>query len=51
MERGYNAYHNRMGIALPQTLQHLVDDVRPYAVPNDEHDVVWETLTHAGDPN
>ncbi|WP_169741299.1 carbohydrate-binding protein [Andreprevotia chitinilytica] len=46
MERGYNAYHTRMGVDLPQTWKHLVNDVRPKADPNDEHDVIWETLTH-----
>ena len=51
MERGYNAYHNRMGIALPETLKHLQTDVRTRADPNDEHDVIWETLTHGGNPN
>jgi hypothetical protein len=47
-ERAYYAYHIRMGVALPQTLQHLVNDVRPKAVPDDAHDVIWETLTHGG---
>jgi Alginate lyase len=50
MERAYNAYHNRLGVALPQTLKHLVNDVRPKAVPDDMHDVILETLTHGGSP-
>jgi hypothetical protein len=50
MERAYNGYHNRLGVALPQTLKHLVNDVRPHANPNDEHDVILETLTHGGSP-
>lgn len=50
MERAYNAYHNRLGVALPQTLKHLVNDVRPKASPDDLHDVILETLTHGGSP-
>jgi len=50
MERAYNAYHNRLGVSLPQTLQHLVNDVRPKADPDDMHDVILETLTHGGSP-
>jgi len=46
MERAYNAYAIRLGIALPHTRAHLEDDVRPYAPPNDRHDIIWETLTH-----
>lgn len=46
LERAYNAYALRLGIGLPYTRQHLQDDVRPYAPPNDGHDVFWETLTH-----
>ena len=50
MERAYNAYHNRLGVSLPQTLRHLVNDVRPKADPDDMHDVILETLTHGGSP-
>jgi len=49
-ERGYNAYHNRMGIALPQTEEHLVKDVRPHAPQTNQHNILWETLTHGGSP-
>jgi hypothetical protein len=31
-------------------LTHLVNDVRPHANPDDEHDVILETLTHGGSP-
>lgn len=47
-ERAYNAYHNRMGIALPQTEAHLVNEVRPHAPPTNMHNIVFETLTHGG---
>jgi len=48
MERAYNAYGIRQHVALPDTRQHLQNDVRPYALPNDNdrHNVIWETLTH-----
>ncbi len=46
MERAYNAYAIRLGIALPHTRAHLLEDVRPYAQPNDGHNILWETLTH-----
>jgi hypothetical protein len=42
-EIAYNNYANRDGIALPQTLQ-VVNEVRPTSV---DHDMDWETLTHA----
>jgi hypothetical protein len=49
-ERAYNAYHNRMGVALPQTEKHILDDVRPHAPPTNSHNIVFETLTDGGSP-
>ena len=46
MERAYNAYAIRLGITLPHTRAHLLEDVRPYAQPNDGRNILWETLTH-----
>jgi hypothetical protein len=46
MERAYNAYSMRQHVALPYTQQHLQHDVRPFAPPDDQHNVMWETLTH-----
>ncbi|HEY2511489.1 MAG TPA: alginate lyase family protein [Polyangiaceae bacterium] len=42
-EIAYNHYANRAGTPLPQTLQ-VVQRVRPTTV---DHDMDWETLTHA----
>lgn len=42
-EIAYNQYANRAGMPLPQTLQ-VVQRVRPTTV---DHDMDWETLTHA----
>jgi uncharacterized membrane protein len=47
-EIGYNAYHNRLGYSLPNTLAHLTNEVRPMPSPVDHHMMVYETLTHAG---
>jgi hypothetical protein len=46
MVRAYNAYANRKGNALPETLKHLRDDIIPAAIPDDRHNVQWEVLTH-----
>ncbi|HEY4020125.1 MAG TPA: alginate lyase family protein [Pseudonocardiaceae bacterium] len=45
MEVAYNEFHNRLGIAMPQTLAQL-NKVRPTG--NDTHFLEWETLTDAG---
>ncbi|MER6949671.1 alginate lyase family protein [Nonomuraea sp. NPDC000554] len=47
LEVGYNALHNRMGIAMSRT-QRLVEQSRPAGV---SHFLGWETLTHAENPN
>jgi hypothetical protein len=46
-EVGYNHYHNRMGIALPQTDQLIRTQIRPKA-PSAVWNLAYETLTHAG---
>jgi hypothetical protein len=48
MVRAYNAYATRKGLALPETLKHVRDDIIPAAIPDDAHDVQWEVLTHGG---
>ncbi|MEV4355295.1 alginate lyase family protein [Nonomuraea sp. NPDC049625] len=47
-EVGFNALHNRMGIAMSNT-QALTEQQRPAGTNN--LFVAWETLTHAGNPN
>ncbi|WP_433441018.1 alginate lyase family protein [Nonomuraea sp. CA-141351] len=47
-EVGFNALHNRMGIAMTNT-QTLTEQQRPAGTNN--LFVAWETLTHAGNPN
>ena len=49
-EVGYNALHNRLGIPLPRTLEHLQKDVRPLPCPVNRWMMAWETLTHGGSP-
>ena len=46
VEVAYNHYHNRTGVALPQT-QKSVERGRPAGT---SHFMGWETLTHAGNP-
>ena len=46
-EIGFNHYHNRMGIDLPQTDQLIRNQIRPKA-PRAVWNLVYETLTHAG---
>jgi len=50
-EVGYNAYHNRLGVAMPKTLNWLNKSVRTLSNPIDDHMMVYETLTHGGSPN
>lgn len=45
MEVAYNEFHNRLGIAMPQTAAQLAK-VRPTG--DDAHFLEWETLTDAG---
>lgn len=47
-EVGFNALHNRMGIAMTNT-QTLTEQQRPAGSNN--LFVAWETLTHANNPN
>ncbi|MFD7921869.1 alginate lyase family protein [Streptomyces sp. NPDC059740] len=47
-EVGFNALHNRLGIAMTNT-QTLTEQQRPAGSNN--LFVAWETLTHAGNPN
>lgn len=47
-EVGFNALHNRMGIAMANT-QRLTEQQRPAGTNN--LFVAWETLTHANNPN
>lgn len=46
-EVAYNYYHNRMGIALPQTSALILTKIRPNA-PRAVWNLAYETLTHAG---
>jgi hypothetical protein len=46
-EVGYNHYHNRMGIDLPQTRALIETKIRPKA-PRAVWNLAYETLTHAG---
>ena len=48
-EVGYNHYHNRAGIALPNTQKLIVEQIRPRA-PRAVWNLVYETLTHADLP-
>ena len=50
-EIGYNEYHNRLGLSLPNTLQYLQTVIRqlPAKSMTESHIMVWETLTHGGD--
>lgn len=44
-EIGYNHYHNRMGIPLPNTLEVLTKEIRPKGT--SDWNIFFETLTHA----
>jgi Bacterial Ig domain/Alginate lyase len=50
-EIGYNEYHNRLGLSLPNTLQYLQTVIRqlPAQSMTESHIMIWETLTHGGD--
>jgi hypothetical protein len=50
-EIGYNEYHNRLGLSLPNTLEYLQTVIRqlPANSMTESHIMVWETLTHGGD--
>ena len=50
-EIGYNEYHNRLGLSLPNTLQYLQTVIRqlPPQSMSESHIMVFETLTHGGD--
>jgi Bacterial Ig domain/Alginate lyase len=50
-EIGYNEYHNRLGLSLPNTLQYLQTVIRqlPPQSMTESHIMVFETLTHGGD--
>ena len=45
-EVALNALHNRLGLAMPNVLQHVLTSVRTSAAPVDVHMIVFETLTH-----
>jgi hypothetical protein len=44
-EVGYNHYHNRKGISLPNTEKLIMDRIRPYG--QSDWNIFYETLTHA----
>lgn len=48
-EVGYNHYHNRAGVPLPNTQKLIVEQIRPRA-PRTVWNLVYETLTHADLP-
>lgn len=48
-EVGYNHYHNRAGLALPNTQKLIAEQIRPRA-PRAVCNLVYETLTHADLP-
>ncbi len=50
-EIGYNEYHNRLGLSLPNTLQYLQTVIRqlPPQSMSESHIMVFESLTHGGD--
>jgi Alginate lyase len=50
-EIGYNEYHNRLGISLPNTLQYLQKVIRqlPPQSMSESHIMIFESLTHGGD--
>lgn len=48
-EVGYNHYHNRVGMALPNTRKLILEQIRPHASRSDWN-LIYETLTHADLP-
>jgi len=49
-EIGYNHYHNKKGVAMPNTLKFINNYVRKQTEMTDKHICVWETLTSFGSP-
>ncbi len=49
-EVGYNHYHNRAGVALPNTWKLIIEQIRPRASRTDWN-LNYETLTHADLPS
>ena len=49
-EVGYNHYHNRAGVDLPNTRKLILEQIRPRA-PRAVWNLVYETLTHADLPS
>ncbi len=49
-EVGYNHYHNRVGVALPNTRKLILEQIRPEA-PRAVWNLVYETLTHGDLPS
>jgi len=46
---GYNEYHNRLGVALPESKEWIEQSVEKKDVPVDPHMMVFEPLTHGAD--
>jgi hypothetical protein len=46
---GYNEYHNRMGVPMPESKEWIEQHVEKDAVPVDAHMIVFEPLTHGMD--
>ena len=49
-EVGYNHFHNRVGVDLPNTRKLILEQIRPRA-PRAVWNLVYETLTHAELPS
>jgi len=49
-ELGYNHYHNKEGVSMPNTLQFITNYVRKQSELTDKHITVWETLTNSQSP-
>ncbi|MBT3269315.1 hypothetical protein HN371_19370 [Candidatus Poribacteria bacterium] len=49
-EVGYNHYHNRVGVALPNTRKLILEQIRPEA-PRAVWNLAYETLTHGDLPS
>jgi hypothetical protein len=45
---GYNEYHNRLGVPMPESKEWIEQHVETDAVPVDSHMMVFEPLTHGG---
>jgi hypothetical protein len=46
---GYNEYHNRLGLALPNTKEWVEQHVETAKEPVEDHMMVFEGLTHGAD--